>query len=246
MGGEAHGELASRIAARIVSAELLERYVLPLMMQPALATANPDQEITEVSPTGLAQALAQAVILANQQIRDMAQYFRQDTGSTLTALAVAGYQAIIAHLGDSRAYLLRDGAMIQLTEDHTLLARLQAMDHPILNDPTMFVPRNFLYRSLGQEQAMPDLLDLMLSPGDRVLICSDGLWDEVSDAEISKILNDGETPERCAQQLVELANAAGGNDNSTALVLFVQATPVERTQTGETAQDETAEANAER
>jgi serine/threonine protein phosphatase PrpC len=223
MGGEAHGELASRIAARTVPAELLQQYVVPFTTQAVDAAAGAEGEAQEFSLTALAQSLAQAVTAANRRIRDMAFHFRQDTGSTLTALATAGAQAIVAHLGDSRAYLLREDSLVQLTEDHTLLARLQAMDHPILNDPTFFVPRNFLYRSLGQEQAMPDLLDLLLSSGDRLLICSDGLWDELDDATIARELAAGADPASCARRLVELANEAGGHDNSTALVLFVHA-----------------------
>jgi len=223
MGGEAHGELASRIAARVVPAELLRAYFMPLTIHPALAMTEPELPAPESSTAALTQALGEAVALANRQIRQMAEHFHQDTGSTLTALAVSGAHAIIAHLGDSRAYLLRGGSMVQLTEDHTLLARLQAMDHPILSDSTMYVPRNFLYRSLGQEQAPPDLVELDLAPGDRVLLCSDGLWDEVDDATIQRELARGDDPSRIAERLIEKANSAGGNDNSTALVLFVQA-----------------------
>jgi serine/threonine protein phosphatase PrpC len=225
MGGEAHGELASRIAARVVPAELLRLYVLPLAMHPALAITTPVLATPQSSPVALADALLEAVASANRQVREMAEYYRQDTGSTLTALAIAGARAILAHLGDSRAYLLRSGMMVQLSEDHTLLARLQAMDHPILSDNTMYVPRNFLYRSLGQEQAPPDLVELSLAPGDRMLICSDGLWDEVDDATIARELATGDDPGQIAERLVELANAAGGHDNSTALVLFIEAAP---------------------
>jgi PPM family protein phosphatase len=224
MGGEAHGELASRIAARVVPAELLRSFIMPLTIHPALAMTEPELPAPASSTAALTQALGEAVALANRQIRQMAEYYRQDTGTTLTALAVSGSRAIIAHLGDSRAYLLRGGSMVQLTEDHTLLARLQAMDHPILSDSTMYVPRNFLYRSLGQEQAPPDLVELDLVPGDRVLICSDGLWDEVDDTTIQRELGRGDDPSRIAERLVSKANAAGGNDNSTALVLFVHAT----------------------
>ncbi len=227
MGGEAHGELASRIAARVVPAELLRSFILPLTIHPALAMTEPELPAPESSTAALTQALSEAVALANRQIRQMAEHYHQDTGSTLTALAVSGPRAMIAHLGDSRAYLLRGGTMVQLTEDHTLLARLQAMDHPILSDSTMYVPRNFLYRSLGQEQAPPDLVELDLVPGDRVLLCSDGLWDEVDDATIERELARGDDPSRIAERLIAKANAAGGNDNSTALVLLVQATAPE-------------------
>jgi protein phosphatase len=225
MGGEAHGELASRIAARTVAAELLRLYVLPVESYAALAVTEPEIPAPERSGQALAQALNEAVAVANGRIRDMADYFRQDTGTTLTAIAVSGHEAIIAHVGDSRGYLLRDGTLVQLTEDHTLLARLQAMDHPILSDSTFYVPRNFLYRSLGQEQSPPDLLELTLAPGDRLLLCSDGLWDELDDATLQRELAAASDPAACAQRLVTLANEAGGHDNSTALVLFVLTAP---------------------
>ncbi|HEX6820381.1 MAG TPA: protein phosphatase 2C domain-containing protein [Ktedonobacterales bacterium] len=225
MGGEAHGELASRIAARTVPAELMRLYVLPVESYAVLSVTEPEIPAPERSTQALAQALNESVAIANGRIRDMADYFRQDTGTTLTAIAVAGHEAIIAHVGDSRAYLLRDGSLIQLTEDHTLLARLQAMDHPILSDASFLVPRNFLYRSLGQEQSPPDLLELALASGDRLLICSDGLWDELDDATLQRELAYASDPTSCAQQLVTLANEAGGHDNSTALVLFVLTAP---------------------
>lgn len=220
MGGEAHGEMASRIAARLIPADLLRRYLLPYVMQ--AASSLQATNVIELSPSGLAQALAQSVAGANRRIREFASSLGQDTGSTLTVIATCGAQAVMAHLGDSRAYLLREGSMVQLTEDHTLLARLQIMDHPILNDPTFMVPRNFLYRSLGQEQAPPDLSDFELSVGDRLVICSDGLWDELDDATIQKALAEGGDPAQCANRLVEMANESGGHDNSTALVIFAQ------------------------
>ncbi|MGZ3639672.1 MAG: PP2C family protein-serine/threonine phosphatase, partial [Ktedonobacterales bacterium] len=134
-----------------------------------------------------------------------------------------GSHAALAHLGDSRAYLLRGDLLAQLTEDHSVLARLQAIDHPLLSDPDVFVPRNMLYRSLGQEDdPNPDLVGLTLAVGDRVLICSDGLWDEIEPDALAQTLATAATPQQCAEQLVALANATGGHDNSTALVVFVQ------------------------
>ncbi|MGZ3673861.1 MAG: PP2C family protein-serine/threonine phosphatase, partial [Ktedonobacterales bacterium] len=86
-----------------------------------------------------------------------------------------------------------------------------------------FVPRNMLYRSLGQEDdPNPDLVSLTLAVGDRVLICSDGLWDEIEPDALAQTLATAATPQQCAEQLVALANATGGHDNSTALVVFVQ------------------------
>ena len=108
------------------------------------------------------------------------------------------------------------------------MARLEAMDHPLLHDPAFFVSRSILYRSLGQEEyAPPDVLDLPLSPGDRLLICSDGLWDELDDQTIGLTLATASDPDQCAQQLIEMANAHGGHDNSTAVVLFVDQRPAD-------------------
>jgi protein phosphatase len=88
----------------------------------------------------------------------------------------------------------------------------------------MFIPRNTLYRSLGQEDdTIPDTLEFMLAPGDRMLICSDGLWDELEAQTLAQALVGSTNPRDCAEQLVQMANAAGGSDNSTALAIFVHA-----------------------
>jgi PPM family protein phosphatase len=227
MGGEAHGELASRIAARILPSQLLSQLILPLFAKPALAFDKPITGENMLSIASVADMLDRAVTSANQHVREMAHAFGQDTGSTLTVVVCAGPQAALAHLGDSRLYLLRDGILVRLTEDHTLLARLEAMDHPILEDPTFYVPRNFLYRSLGQEQAPPDLRPFTLAPEDRFVICSDGLWDELDDEAIKSTLATADDPEVCARRLVEMANEAGGHDNSTAVVVFARARSVD-------------------
>jgi serine/threonine protein phosphatase PrpC len=222
MGGEAHGELASRIAARIVPSQLLSQLILPLYAKPAVDFDQPVSAEYLLSTAGVADTLDHAVTAANQRIREMALTYGQDTGSTLTVVVCAGPQAVLAHLGDSRCYLLRDGVLVRLTDDHTLLARLEAMDHPILEDPTFYVPRNFLYRSLGQEQAPPDLRPFTLAPEDRFVICSDGLWDELDDEAIKSTLATADDPEACARRLVDMANESGGHDNSTAVVVFAK------------------------
>ena len=231
MGGEARGEWASRIAARLVVAEMASHFALPSVTRAALELEeeSPAEAATEndstLPPTeDLTQALVQAVERANQQVRELAERLGKVTGTTLTAIAVEGQHASMAHLGDSRAYLLRGDMMVKLTEDHSVLAKLQALDHPILNDPDMFVPRNTLYRSLGQdEETVPDTLEFMLAPGDRLLICSDGLWDELEAQTLAQTLVGSANPRDCAEQLVQMANAAGGSDNSTALAIFVHA-----------------------
>ena len=244
MGGEARGEVASRIAARMVLSELVGAFVVPALSRPAImemsevpttvlraisrndaepsaASANGDND-TRAPEDELQRALKDAVAAANRQVRELASQLRQATGTTLTAFVTLGSRAALAHLGDSRAYLLRGDLLAQLTEDHSVLARLQAIDHPLLSDPDVFVPRNMLYRSLGQEDdPNPDLISLTLAVGDRILICSDGLWDEIEADALAQTLATAATPQLCAEQLVALANSTGGHDNSTAVVVFV-------------------------
>ena len=230
MGGEARGELASRIAARTVVAELTRNFFLPLIAGPATRAVDdtPDLGLDEPPAERLNRALARAVEAANRQVRNLARKLEQTTGTTMTALATYGARAAVAHVGDSRAYVLRGDRMVQLTDDHSVLARLQAMDHPLLSDPEIFVPRSMLYRSLGQEDDTgPDTLDFTLSPGDRFLLCSDGLWDDLDPQLIAQSLADATDPLDACETLIAHANAAGGNDNSTAVVIFARAIPEE-------------------
>ena len=233
MGGEAHGEVASRITARAVTVEMARHFTLPNLLWPILTlgadgvnASDPAGAANAAGSGGasLAQALEQAVAEANRQTRVFARMLGAATGATLTVIAASGAHAALAHLGDSRAYLLRDMRLIQLTEDHSLLARLIAMDHPLLSDPSFVAPRSVLYRSVGQEdEAPPDMLEFTFNPGDRVLLCSDGLWDELDDQTIGQELAQATDPQSCAERLVDLANASGGHDNSTAVVVFVGA-----------------------
>ena len=228
MGGEARGEVASRIAARAVTAEIARQFAVPTLIRPVDVATGEDSGVHAMGAGlhGPHQALQRAVEEANRRVRLLAGYLGQTTGTTLTVLAAQGGQATLAHLGDSRAYLLRGDTMAPMTEDHSVLARLQAIDHPLLSDPDVFVPRNMLYRSLGQEEdPNPDMVDFTLADGDRILICSDGLWDELNDQTLAETLASAADPRECAARLVAMANDAGGNDNSTALVVFVREVP---------------------
>lgn len=221
MGGEERGELASRIAARVVLAETVDHLVLPVILTPAEAAQAGLSDADAALPS-VAEALVRSARSANARIRKLAITLGKTTGTTLTACAVVGTHAALVHVGDSRAYLLRAGQLAQLTEDHTLLARMQAMDHPLLHDPAFAMPRNYLYRSLGQEDEPElDSVELALAPGDRLLLCSDGLWDEVEQDALHSMLASAATPRECAEALVAAADVAGGHDNSTAVVVFV-------------------------
>ena len=222
MGGEERGELASRIAARVVVNEFIHGLLRPATQTAVDAALVGQSSADAVIPT-VAEVLAHAAHSANDLVRRLALNLGKATGTTLTAVGIAGGRAALAHVGDSRAYLLRGGELTQLSEDHTLLARLQSMNHPLLQDPAFAVPRNYLYRSLGQdEESEPDIVEFSVSPGDRILLCSDGLWDEVDPETLHSLLSSGENPHQCAQALVAAADASGGHDNSTAVVAFVE------------------------
>lgn len=221
MGGEERGDLASRIAARTVVAEVARGLLAPALEEPVRAARAGVSDAQVLLPR-LEEAVVQAGQAANAEVRKLAGLLGKTTGSTLTAIVVVGARAAFAHVGDSRAYLLRAGKLTQLTEDHTLLARLEKMQHPLLQEPGFMVPRSYLYRSLGQDDIIElDSGSLTLEPGDRLLLCSDGLWDEVDSAKIGGLLAGATTPQECAGALVRAANDHGGNDNSSVVVVFV-------------------------
>ena len=240
MGGEAHGEIASRLVARTVAAEMTRQFTLPTTIWPTDTVFDPAEAVANAPKLALAQALELAVKEANRRTRAFGQRLNATTGSTVTALAISGARAAIAHLGDSRAYLLRDNQLLQLTEDHSLLARMEAVNHPLLEDPSFMVPRSVLYRSVGQEDDIsPDMMEFAVAPGDRVVLCSDGLWDELTPQVIGQTLADANTPREAASDLVALANAAGGNDNSTAVVIFFEPEPTDNALLGRAARGQT-------
>lgn len=145
-------------------------------------------------------------------------------GTTMTLLEIDGATATIGHVGDSRAYLLRDGELTQLTEDHTVAAEYVALGELSPEDAASHPQRHMLTRTLGLTRFVNvDEFEVDLTAGDRLLVCSDGLTEMVSDATIAKTLASG-TPDEVAWQLVELANNAGGVDNIS--VVVVEATAV--------------------
>jgi serine/threonine protein phosphatase PrpC len=174
------------------------------------------------------EAARQAILQAHHYIAEMASKIpsRYGMGTTLTALILKQDEGILAHVGDSRCYRLREGVFEQLSRDHTLVARLveqgiitpeQAKYHP---------QRNVIRQAVGvadpSEPLEPDIETFALQAGDLYLLCSDGLTDMVDDAEIEAILRD-EPPTRAAWRLVDRALANGGRDNITVALVRVAA-----------------------
>ncbi|CAN5325073.1 protein phosphatase 2C domain-containing protein [soil metagenome] len=200
MGGHVGGEVASRIAIGIIEEE------------PFSALDGDDD------------SLKQLVRRANQAIHERAGADRalEGMGTTCTLLMLDGYQAHLAHVGDSRAYLLRDGHLKQVTQDHTLVQRMvqegrlsheEAVNHP---------HGNIITRVLGVEPDVEvDIVVIELQNDDRILLCSDGLTDMITPEDIKRILVDEPEPQEAADHLVDAANEAGGQDNITAMVVRV-------------------------
>lgn len=200
VGGAAAGEVASATAAYVTS---------------ALTMTEPDADVLDV--------LGRAVLLTHQQlvVGTTLDAGRAGMGTTLTALLTDGTHVALAHVGDSRAYLARDGDLVQLTVDHTFVQTL--VDQGLLTrDEARRHPRkNVVLQALeASHVAAPDLTLLDVRLGDRLLVCSDGLTDLVEDELIRGCLaHDG--PADAADNLVEAALEAGGLDNVTCVVADV-------------------------
>lgn len=141
-------------------------------------------------------------------------------GTTLTATIVEGRRLHVGHVGDSRAYLIRDGALTQLTRDHTLVAHLIEKGQITEEEAATHPHRSIVTRAIGVDVDIDvDTLTIELEDGDEVLLCSDGLTGPLSDEEILQTLLDNADVEEAAQALVDLANDHGGPDNITVVLL---------------------------
>ncbi len=195
MGGAVAGEVASRLATEAATSDLE----------------------TDMSPEDRVLAANEAVIAATKQDPSLSG---MGTTMTLVKMHSDGF-AEFAHVGDSRAYLLRDGSLKQLTTDHTLVNELIELGK-ITNEEAEHHPhRHLLTRVLGLGPVGVDLFTVSLRENDRVLLCSDGLTVMISDFTIEQILAAGEGVEPTAWVLIEQANMAGGVDNTTVVVIDV-------------------------
>src|SRR5262245_61165433 len=169
-------------------------------------------------PREAAEALAEAVRQANTAILDQAVGDPNlwGMGTTLTAAAVAGdHHLQLAHVGDSRAYLLRDGSLEQVTTDHTVVGELVRRGRLTSEQAAIHPERSILTRAVGLDPRIPvDTPDpLELTPGDQVLLCSDGLTEVVADRAIAELLSAEGEGEAACRSLIDAANGAGGPDN---------------------------------
>jgi len=213
MGGEAHGEVASALAVETVVKHCLD------------AEANPASLVLgEMQPGWCAKTkrLSTAVHLANENIFKSAEENpeRHGMGATLTAAWIDGTKLSIAHVGDSRAYLLRSGSLLQLTRDHSLVAEQVRRGILTAAEAEESEMQSVLLRALGaQPEIEVDAEEHILFPRDVLLLCCDGLTRMVTEPEIAGTLQAETNPTRAAEKLIALANERGGLDNITAIVV---------------------------
>jgi protein phosphatase len=213
MGGEAHGEIASALAVETVVKHCLEEQ------------DHPDARIfgeTQPSWSAKTKRLASAVHLANKNIFDSAEEHpeQQGMGATLTAAWIDESKVSIAHIGDSRAYLLRSGSLQQLTSDHSLVAEQVRRGILTPAEAEESEMQSVLLRALGSHREIDvDAEEQALFERDILLLCSDGLTRMVTEPEIAGTLQAEPDPTKAAEKLVELANDRGGADNITVLVV---------------------------
>jgi serine/threonine protein phosphatase PrpC len=201
MGGHSAGEVASQMAADVVSRVYYE------------ARAEPGK------------ALAGAVSEANRRIHEAAaaDESKHGMGTTCTALALCGGRAYAAHVGDSRLYMLRDGRLYQLSEDHSAVNEMVKLGIITKEQARTHEDKNVILRALG---TAPEVEVSVLEPfdvreGDYYLLCSDGLYDLVLDDEIAAVLSESEDIHAAGERLIAMAKERGGHDNITVGIIQI-------------------------
>ncbi|HEX7735325.1 MAG TPA: PP2C family serine/threonine-protein phosphatase [Ktedonobacteraceae bacterium] len=206
MGGHANGQDASRLAI-----QTMINFMLPNLTS---GEAKGDEALLRLMSDGVQSA--------NQAVHGRNQEAHADMGTTMTAALIIGATAYVANVGDSRTYLYRQGqGLSKVTHDHSVVASL--VDAGIIKPDDIYThpKRNQIYRSLGEKPVVEvDTFQVNLLPGDKLLLCSDGLWDMVRDPLIQEVL--GKTtkdPNRTGQDLIKAALDGGGEDNVSVIVV---------------------------
>lgn len=198
MGGMREGALASRYAINNLY-EIFDENV------------SIEDDIERIS-----LIIKDAIIKVSDRLRELMGIY---TGTTIVSVIIKDENAAIAHMGDSRAYLLRNKGLSRLTEDHNLFALLlktkRFTEDELRNDKA----QHALTRYVGMEYARPDIKVISLKHGDCLLLCTDGLSEMVKDEEIAEMMEKMQRPEIILQGLVDRANETGGDDNITAIII---------------------------
>jgi len=215
MGGHAGGEVAS---GKIVDSFTRQAFQALL---PALAA----EATGDLLPHSFAARwLKSTVQMANQEVFNLRKSAGTDMGSTLVAMVVLDNQALITHIGDSRAYLVNAKEIKRLTIDHSLVERMIASNQISREEARYHPQRNVIYRTVGDKpQIDVDVIQYTLAADDHLLLCSDGLSGMVKDDEIRRIVLSANSAQAGCDQLVDAANAAGGEDNISVILVKIVA-----------------------
>lgn len=215
MGGHAAGEIASSMTVEAMTGALMEANA----QARAFAAAPNDAGRRQI-----ATALQEAVMHAHMAVynRGIAEPKKQGMGTTLDVVFIAGDEAFIAHVGDSRTYLIRDGKAAQITTDHTVAEMLVIEGKLTPEEAAVSPTRNVLVNAIGPSaEVAVELAHVQLKTNDRMLLCSDGLHEYfTTNAEIAECLS-SDTPGEALQQMIETAKQRGGHDNITGIVIHV-------------------------
>jgi serine/threonine protein phosphatase PrpC len=201
LGGHDAGELASSIAVAEIASHVREQISqgeeTRRVVEQAIIKAN--AEIRKSGPTGLDEA---------------------EMGSTVVLALLRGNRALISHVGDSRAYMITNGAMKQLTHDHTFVADWVRQGSITVEEARTHESRHGLYAALGVEDGIePETAEWPWDPDSCLLLCSDGLTDMLTDDGIAAIVNGSASPQQACDLLVEAANEMGGTDNISVIIV---------------------------
>ncbi|MFC2037677.1 protein phosphatase 2C domain-containing protein, partial [Chloroflexota bacterium] len=210
MGGHEGGEVASRLALQVLAQEVL-RTIISSELADDLA---PEQAI-------IAQ-LEKATIAANDAVYLARQKRDNDMGTTLTSALIRNDQLFLAHVGDCRAYRWNSDGLQQLTTDHSLVASMVASGQAQPDEIYTHPHRSVIYRCIGDQPVVEvDTSVVSLAAGDRILICSDGLWEMIRNEGIQDVMLQEADPQAACDRLVKHANMAGGEDNISVIVIQV-------------------------
>jgi len=212
IGGHDRGEIASRRVLQQLAAAVMDRVFKRVVLTGRRA-----------DPAWMERALRECILAVNHELIALQQASQSDMGTTLTAALVIDDRAVVANIGDSRTYLWRTGELEQITRDHSLVASLVAIGR--LEPEAMYTheQKGMIYRSVGEgDELAVDVFGLTLRPHDRLVLCSDGIWEMVRDSGLEGALLAEDDPQRLCDRLIDDANRAGGEDNLGVLVVVAE------------------------